>query len=637
MARRRRPMIEPTVVVPVAGSANVDLVIRASDAATDVRLALVSEGGETLEGRASVRITGAADDHGDAAARIELPFAVPVGRHRLEVRLGRRRAECVLLAAPPMMWRPDPVPRELGLFAPVPSLRGANDHGAGGVPELRRALDLAGAIGGGWFGTLPLLARFHHEPAEVSPYAPVSRRFWDEALLDLDAAAETFGGARVARRIAAGTFQRRAATLRRRELQDPEATWALRWPILESLATAALSGDHGRRLERELRADADLVRYARFRATAFARGETWRSWPAAAREGRLTARHAPENVVRTFMVAQHIVRQQLIETAAAAADRGVRLYLDLPLGCHPGGFDTWSDPEAFADGVSMGAPPDAFITSGQDWTIPPPDPARAAEDGHAELARCVRAHLEVAGALRIDHVMGLHRVFWVPRGMPPTEGVYVSMPAAIGYAVLAIESHRAEARIVGEDLGTVPDAVREAMREHGVAGMHVAQFEIAAGTADPPRRAAAPARSPAGSVASLGTHDTPMLPGLLSGADARMRRELGLVDAAEAAALEVQSARLRTAIDRSLRRVAEAGDGSDADLVLGLLRYLAASSADVVLVDLAELLGQERPWNVPGTVDEHPNWRRRFDTPIEVLAADRRLRSILRELAARRA
>jgi 4-alpha-glucanotransferase len=285
---------------------------------------------------------------------------------------------------------------------------------------------------------------------------------------------------------------------------------------------------------------------------------------------------------------------------------GGGLYLDFPLGVHPDGYDVWRHRDAFALEVSGGAPPDTFFTRGQDWGFPPlhPEGLRATE--YRYYIDALRHHLKHAAFLRIDHVMGLHRMFWVPRGLGPAEGTYVHSHPEELYAILSLESERYRTRVIGENLGTVPPYVNTAMERHGVRGMYVGQFVV---NPDPERALEDPAP---GVVASLNTHDTPTFAAFWKGLDIDDRKELGLLDEDQSRQEHEHRARLRHALSAWLKnRGFLSPEFEDPKSVLDAwLAYLAAGPAELVLVTLEDLFLEERPQNTPGTWRERPNWSR---------------------------
>lgn len=278
--------------------------------------------------------------------------------------------------------------------------------------------------------------------------------------------------------------------------------------------------------------------------------------------------------------------------AAGARRSGVGLYFDLPLGVHPEGYDVWKEPHLFARGVTAGAPPDPFFRQGQDWGFPPLHPERIRQEGFGYFAACLRHSMRHASLLRIDHVMGLHRLFWVPRGFPAREGVYVRYPAQELFAVLCLESHRSRCAVVGEDLGTVPPETRRALRRHRLSGMFVVQYELRAD----PRRPMRPV--PSECVASLNTHD--MVP-FASFWRRAARRPLGKA--------------LRQFFDGKGDR--KPGSSRGAQMALSLLQKLARSRCRLLLVNPEDHWGELQPHNVPGTGPARGNWTRKARYRVE--------------------
>src|SRR6185503_12141156 len=254
--------------------------------------------------------------------------------------------------------------------------------------------------------------------------------------------------------------------------------------------------------------DDELTRYAAFRGAQLRLGRNWRSWPAAARGGLLDKTHVDPAEERFHLVAQTLARRQLRDVRHRLEKKGMRLGLDLAVGVHPDGYDPWSRQALFADGMSVGAPPDYGFPSGQDWGFSPVLPEESRAEGHRYIASSIAHQAELAGLLRIDHIMAWTRLYWIPHGFGLHEGTYVSYPADELFAVLTLESHRHRCEIVGENLGTVTREIDTALPRHGIRGMYLAQF-----AAGDPRRIAAPS---AAAVAMIGTHDTPTFAGWIA-------------------------------------------------------------------------------------------------------------------------
>jgi 4-alpha-glucanotransferase len=524
------------------------------------------------------------------------------GYHRVAWTAAGVAGESLGIAAPKRAWgAPGEGPRRWGVFAPVYGLAAPETGQAGDLLTLRRLFREVERRGGRYVATLPILAAFLDEPCAYSPYAPASRLFWNELYLDLHQLAADVGAPPpTAPPIVAGT------TIDYRE----QYHW--RRHALDPIARAVLA-DPQRSAEIDIWAmENGAYDYAAFRALGEATRLPWRAWPDAWRERvpLVTSRSgaialgAEGANINTHLVAQWAMERQLTNLGRGA----VSLYLDLPVGVSCDAYEVWRHPYLFMTELSAGAPPDPLFLGGQNWGLPPLWPTALRRDQYRYFRRCVRHHMGVAGMLRIDHVMGLFRLYCVPLGMPATDGVYLRYHADELLAVLTLESHRATCAIAGEDLGTVPPQVRPAMERHGMFRLHVGQWFLPSKVGD------APAASPREAVASLNTHDTATFAGWWRGADTDDRRDLGLIKPEQEAEERAERDRQRAALlahaagrvaDDSLTDVERAMVAATADL--------AAGPAEVVLVSLDDLVLDPVPHNVPGTVHERPNWQRRIE------------------------
>ena len=591
--RRAGERMEPVVVAWEGSPRTVRLRVPARERGG---LTLALESGEqhrlVLRRIATERLDGA----GHAVLEAPLPPSLPHGYHRLHDDGG---AEALLISSPRRVHR-EPG-RGWGLFAPVHWLRSERSWGVGDLTDLGELASWVEGLGGELVATLPPLAAFLDRPYEPSPYAPVSRRFWNELFVDVTRAPELEGSA-AGRRLVAGA-QREIRELERAPLVDHPRVMALKRRVMERLA-ADLGPSRRAELRRFERARPELRAYSRFRAACEARGAPWNEWPAASLPRDLDA-----GAIRYHAYAQWLAEEQLAALDAA----GHRLLLDLPLGVHPGGFDTWDERGLFVEGISAGAPPDAFSAAGQTWGFPPIHPERARAQGHRYTIACVRRLLSHARGLRVDHVLGLHRLFWVPDGMPATQGAYVRYPWEELYAILCLESHRRGAEIVGEDLGTVPRGVRPAMRRHGLLRTYATQTEVF------PDRRPAVQPVPAAVLATVNTHDMPPFRAFWESGDIRLRRRLGLLDEESAGAAEQGRARRKRALSGALaaRGLLRRGSPSAREVYDAEAVRLAASPARLAVLALGDVMGETGQQNLPGTTDEHPNWRRRAERTLE--------------------
>jgi len=311
--------------------------------------------------------------------------------------------------------------------------------------------------------------------------------------------------------------------------------------------------------------------------------------------------------------------QQQLEQLAGGK---VGLYLDLPVGVNCDAYEVWRQRHLFLIDVAAGAPPDPLFLGGQDWGLPPLSPIALRRDRYRYFIRCVQHHMKVSSMLRIDHVMGLFRLYCVPQGRPATDGVYLRYAYDELFAILTLESHRNQCALVGEDLGTVPPQVRPAMARHGMFRIHVGQWFF------PSTPGERPGPAPAAAVASLNTHDTATFAGWWRGGDIDDRRGLGLITAEQEAAERVERDAQRTALlafaQASPSGIAVGDPLTDVErAMVGATADLALGPAEVVLVALDDLALEPFPHNVPGTVDERPNWQRRIERWADALDEQR--------------
>lgn len=560
-----------------------------------------------------------------------LPDTLPTGYHRLRVSVGGKSAETLVISAPTKCFAGEGDRKEplWGVFLPLYALRTRGSWGAGDFSDLQTLAEWTAGLGGGVVATLPLLAAFLDEPFEPSPYAPASRLFWNEIYLDPRRIPELESCPEAKRLMGSPEMRREIEALRNGTQVDYGRLMALKRRVLEELAKsfyADPSPDRRDAFQEFVDSRPELEPYAAFRAVGERRGEPWQSWPERLREGNLAPADWDEEDRRYHLWVQWITDEQVSAMAAAAkkaGSHGPGLYLDLPLGVHGSSFDVWRYPDHFAKGASAGAPPDAFFTKGQDWGFPPLHPERLREHGYDYLIESLRHHLRYAGLLRIDHVMQLYRLFWIPQGLGPADGVYVHYPVDELFAVLSVESHRHKAMVVGENLGTVPPEIGEAMDRHDVLGMYVVQYELqpgGQGLRTPPER----------SAASLNTHDMPTFRSFWEARDVADMQELGFFSEQQAREERDRRAQLRREMADALPSE-ERGDDRSA-VLRRLLDGLAASPARMVLVNLEDLWGEIDPQNVPGTHLERPNWRRKARFTVEEFSQKPEVVDVLRRV-----
>lgn len=548
---------------------------------------------------------------------LPLPGGLPWGYHRLTLELPGRQAAGLIISVPLKAYTPpaEVEKRSWGVFLPLYALHTPRSWGSGDFSDLEELISWVGGLGAKVVATLPLLATFLNDICEPSPYRPASRLLWNEFYLDINKVPELRECPAAQALLASSSFQDEIESLRKAPLVDYPRQMALKRKALAELSRGFF-GKESRRLE-ELRhfteANPVIEDYARFRATAEKQRAPWRSWSSPAREGILKQGDYDETNKRYHLYVQWLAQQQIENLATKAREQGLQLYLDLPLGVHPDSYDVWREGDAFLPDTAAGAPPDTVFTKGQNWGFPPLHPERIREQGYRYIIAYLRHHLRQAAILRIDHVMGLHRLFCIPQSMATSQGVYLRYPAEELYAIVALESHRHRAIIVGEDLGTVPPYVRPAMKKHGFHRMYVVRYELASN----PQKGLRPVLS--NSVASLNTHDMPPFAAFWQGRDIEERVRLGLLDETSAKSERENFLNMKKALTTFLQDrgwLQEPEDNISA-VVKACLSFLATSQTRLVLVNLEDLWQETQPQNVPSTTTEYPNWQHKTRYSLE--------------------
>ncbi|KRV46357.1 4-alpha-glucanotransferase [Wenjunlia vitaminophila] len=558
---------------------------------------------------------------------------LPLGQHTVHACRDGASATAPLLVVPDRA--PAAPARCWGLLVQVYSVLSGRSWGMGDLGDLGELAEWAGrTLKAGFVQVNPLHTAVRgavaapgdaasdrapvRGPSDPSPYRPSSRLFPDPIYLRVEEVPEyahlDADDRAHADRLAARAAELRAATLRPDGLIDRDAVWALKRAALELVHRVPLTPARRSAFRDFVTARGRaLDDHATWCALAERHGPNWRSWPSGLRHPRgpaVAAARADHGELVDF----HRWLAWLTDTQLAAAQRAARdagmpvgIVHDLAVGAHPEGSDAWVWQDVLASGISVGAPPDAFNARGQDWGLPPWRPDALAAAGYAPFRELLRGPLRHAGALRLDHVMGLFRLWWVPRGRPPQEGTYVRHDAEAMLGVLALEAHRAGAVVIGEDLGTVESGVRERLAERGVLGTSVLWFEH-----DPDGDGAPlpPGRWRTGCLATATTHDLPSTAAHLTGEHVDLRDRLGLLTRpAEQVRAEAEREVAGWLALLERQGLLPEGVRDEETVIAAVYRFLLRTPATLVGVWLPDAVGDRRPQNVPGTCAEYPNWR----------------------------
>ena len=551
------------------------------------------------------------------AKQLLLPGTLPWGYHQLILELPGGHEETLIISAPIKAYLPlaEPENQTWGVFLPLYALHTKDSWGGGDFSDLEALTTWVAGMGGQVVATLPLLATFLDEFFEPSPYLPASRLLWNEFYLDIKRVPELRQCPSAQALLESSSFQKEIGALRHSSLVDYRRQMALKRRVLEELCWCFFAKPSRRLddLQHFSNINPAVADYTRFRAAGEKQRRSWQSWPQPLRDGVLKDADYNEENRRYHLYVQWLVHQQIEDISKQAKKKSLQLYLDLPLGVHPDGYDVWREREAFILDTSAGAPPDIVFTKGQNWEFPPLHPERIREQGYQYTIAYLRHHLRYAGILRVDHVMGLHRLFCIPKGLEASQGVYIRYRDEELYAILSLESHRSKAIIVGEDLGTVPPYVRPTMKRHGLHRMYVVHYELAAN----PRKGLLPI--PHNSVASLNTHDMPPFAAFWQSLDIEQRLEVGHLAKADTHRERKDRRVVKEAMTNFLQDKGWLKESmADAHTALeACLAFLSASQARLTIVNLEDLWLETQPQNMPGTKEEYPNWRRKARYSLE--------------------
>ncbi|RBY93410.1 4-alpha-glucanotransferase [Blastococcus sp. TF02-8] len=524
-----------------------------------------------------------------------LPEDFPLGYHWLQSPEGRRRR---LIVSPGRCWLPED--RAWGWAVQLYAARSRESWGIGDLADLRSIRRMAEEQGAGFVLINPLHAVAPIEQQEASPYLPATRRFLNPIYLRV---AEVPGADAVDLEEDAGR------ALSDGPLIDRDAIWARKREVLMRIFFAHGGGEAFARWREEQ--GTTLQDWATWAAITEEHGADWHTWPEELRRPGSPAL-ATYQEQHGAVVAFHAWLQWALDLQLTAATGDLTVIQDLPIGFAGGGADAWVWQEALADGVSVGAPPDAFNSAGQDWGSPPLIPWRLRDADYEPFIQSIRATMAGAGGLRIDHVMGLFRLWWVPADGSAADGAYVRYPSEDLLDIVALESHRAQALVVGEDLGTVEDGVREAMAEHGVLSYRLLWFEDDD-----------PAEWPAEAMAAITTHDLPTVAGLWTEADVDEQREHGT-------GTDEELERGRASLLAHLPGLSD--DASVEQAVERAHELLAQSPSLLLSATLDDAVGEQRRPNMPGA-NERPNWSLPLPVLVEDLPGHPLLQSVARTLA----
>lgn len=646
--KAKRNALAPVVVLRDGHPREVSLYIGKSVRESDFSWSIQTEQGTHFSGAVSEHITR--DERLDGGALvIALPSDLPWGYHQLSLIRKRRKApyRASLIVTPQACFKQSAMEQGKKMWGPsiqLYTLKSSHNWGIGDFGDLKQLVAEIASRGGDFVGLNPIHSLFPANPEAASPYSPSSRRWLNVLYIDVSSVPEFALSVEAQQTVGSVEFQQRLQSARDAHWVNYSEVAALKLSVLpllfQEFKTRHLETDSERArlfLEFVEIGGESLLNQAAFDALHAQLQQQdqgiW-GWPVFPEQYRKFSNQAVQDFiaqhrdqVHLYMYLQWIADCQVHEAQVLAENKGmsVGLYRDLAVGVADSGAETWADDRNLVQDVSIGAPPDVLGPLGQNWGLPPLNPETLQATGYEAYIKLLRANMQHCGALRIDHVLGLLRLWWIPKGESATQGAYIYYPVEEMLAILALESHRHQCSVIGEDLGTVPDEIVDKLREAGVYSYKVFFFE----TSKQDGGYLSPAHYATQSMATLCTHDMPTLRGYWHCDDLKMGKELGLYPN-EDQLHGLFDARLKSKQDIldsvSWHGFLPQGVGLDASrvpmdgyLAEALQLHVAAGDSTLFSVQLEDWLEMDQPVNIPGTVNEYPNWRRKLSMDLEHL------------------
>lgn len=638
-----RNMLPPAHIAKLEASQQQVTVSIANSALTELKWQISLESGENISETiplTKLAVIESALFDGETFNKYALPLpALDQGYHQLTLNYGENKASCPLIYAPQTCYSPQEASSDKmwGYAAQLYSLTSADNLGMGDFGDLAKLVEKSAAQQASAIGLNPLHPLYQNNPAHRSPYSPTSRCFLNTLYIDVKQIPNFASCQAAQKRFNSEEVQNKIAYAKQTDLIDYPAVADIKFDIIELLyqdfitvkpnETAEFNDFIASQGEDLLQLATFEALYEHFRKTDF-NAYGWTNWPTAFQSPNsdevkaFQQQHATR--INYFCFVQWLAHRQLKSIANKTTELGmpIGLYLDLAVGCDGSGVDVWSDKDVYVAGAAVGAPPDAMNTIGQDWGLTPINPVALQKQGYQPLVKALRSNMQYAGALRIDHILGLMRQYWVAPGMKADEGVYITFPLEDILRIIALESRRNNCVVIGEDLGTVPDGFGEIMARAGLLSYKVLFFE---------RWDSGffmrPELYPAQSMVTVSTHDLPTLAGWWTGKDLEWRQKLSLYPN-EVMGQNERNSRIEdrkllldalddlNVIDMS-KAPLQAPAKMNRELSLGVQTYMAQAPSHIQLIPLEDALEMVEQVNIPGTIDEHPNWLQKLPVTLE--------------------
>ncbi|MGC9422262.1 4-alpha-glucanotransferase [Vibrio sp.] len=648
--KHKKEVLDSVLVIPDGDAIEVPLYLGVSARESEFNWRLETEQGDVLEGYLQSQIVR--DERSEGGPLVfTLPNDLPWGYHTLLITRKRRKSpyRMTLIITPKACYKQPELEKGKKLWGPsiqLYTLRTQHNWGMGDFGDLKQLVAEIASRGGDFVGLNPIHALFPANPEGASPYSPSSRRWLNILYIDVSSVPEFALSAQAQQQVGSQEFQQRLQKVRETHWVNYCEVANLKMSILPLLFAEFKTRHLDKNTDRAqeflnfVEQGGDSLRHqAAFDALHIdlhTQDDSVWGWPVFPEKYRhfdnvAVQKYIEEHQeqVQLYMYLQWVADTQIHEVQALADEKGmtVGLYRDLAVGVSDAGAETWADHGNLVQDACIGAPPDVLGPLGQNWGLPPLNPQALQTTAYDAYIKLLRANMKHCGALRIDHVLGLLRLWWIPKGENATQGAYVYYPVKDMLAILALESHRHHCSVIGEDLGTVPDEIVQLLRDAGVHSYKVFFFE----TSKEDGGFISPKHYAEQSMAALCTHDMPTLRGFWHCDDLKMGREIGLYpDEEQLEGLFADRLKCKQGILDSVawHGYLPEGVGRDAQLVPmdsylseALQLHVAAGSSALLSVQLEDWLEMDKPVNIPGTVNEYPNWRRKLSINLDELFA----------------
>ncbi|WP_261883403.1 4-alpha-glucanotransferase [Vibrio pelagius] len=648
--KHKKDVLDPVLVLRDGEPVEVALNLGVSARESEFSWRLETEQGEVLEGYLQSQVVR--DERAEGGPLVfALPSDLAWGYHKLVVSRKRRKKpyEMTLIITPKACFKQSPIEQGKKLWGPsvqLYTLRTQHNWGIGDFGDLKQLVADIASRGGDFVGLNPIHSLFPANPEGASPYSPSSRRWLNILYIDVSSVPEFALSAEAQQTVGSAEFQQRLQKARDAHWVNYTEVSELKMSILPLLFTEFKhrhldkNSDRAQAFLSFVEEGGDsLMHQAAFdalHAELHAEDSNMWGWPVFPEKYRTfespaTQKYIKENIekVHLYMYLQWLADCQINDAQSLAEEKGmaVGLYRDLAVGVADSGSETWADEGNLVMDASIGAPPDILGPLGQNWGLPPLNPEVLQATGYDAYIKLLRANMKHCGALRIDHVLGLLRLWWIPKGEDATQGAYIYYPVQDMLAILALESHRYQCSVIGEDLGTVPDEIVDILADAGVHSYKVFFFE----TSEEDGGFISPKHYASQSMAALCTHDMPTLRGFWHCDDLKMGQEIGLYPNQEQLnglfddRLECKQGILDSVAWHGFLPDGVGRDASqvpmDSYLAEALQLHVAAGSSTLLSVQLEDWLEMDQPVNIPGTVDEYPNWRRKLSMNLDEIFA----------------